>query len=211
MKLTLLFSLVLTALLIETNELKAQQEGMAYGWNLGGNFSRLNGQSEPVNSKTGMGYHVGFILSQRWNKSAFDGELYYNRANTRVDEFDVDLKMKQLGIELRYRFFPFKKANIQIGYLWSFDVNWNNTETLERFNYGLVAGLGYDFNERFGLDLNFFQSAKPITRIQWEEKYLDDQGNSRVRYVTDYFYLATISLNLRYYLGIDHPDDFPND
>ncbi len=182
MKKLLFLSSFLIVFSLEAQEIK-------YGFKAGANFSKINinGYSDLVKSEMKTGFYIGglveFKISDRF---ALEPQLLYSKQNSVLEIELVDLtfpgstpndpifvknvqndyKLDFINLPILAKFYLIDGFNIFAGLQFSYLISEKDKYGIKEFDYGLMSGLGYQFELGVFLSANYYLGINDLNDFE---------------------------------------------
>ncbi|WP_304132856.1 porin family protein, partial [Mesonia mobilis] len=177
---------IVIAILLFTVSLSAQE--VRFGVKGGVNFSKINinQSNDLLNSEMKTGFHIGGLVEFKLtNRFALEPQLFYSRQNSILEikladltfpgstpndpifveninnEYNLDL----INLPILAKFYITEGFNIFAGPQFSYLVSEKDKYDIKEFDYGLIGGLGYQFDSGLLLSANYYLGMNDINNF----------------------------------------------
>ncbi|MEO1053656.1 MAG: porin family protein [Bacteroidota bacterium] len=156
--------LFMLAVLCSFFAMQANGQGK-FGFKAGANLATIGGDARNADSKLGLhaGMTVRTPINDQW-ATQFD-VVYSVQGDQSSLSSDIRSNYNYLNVPFVFKFYPEAgfnvQAGVQAGILVAANTNLFGTKRdirndLSTFDFGIPVGLGYDFDQGFGLDFRYF-------------------------------------------------------
>lgn len=114
--------------------------------------------------KTKVDFYVGFQANIRFAKMyALQPEIFYSRqgAQLKHDTQTINFSVSYLGAAVVNKFY-IDQFNVQVGPTLEFEIDSRNFEPWNPVDLGITAGLGYDINNKIGVEARVKKGIVPV-------------------------------------------------
>jgi opacity protein-like surface antigen len=166
-----------------------------FGVKGGVNFATLTGDTDNLDLKSKVGFHVGgFVAIKLSNKITIQPEVLYSLQGSKANNIeqdidgtvynaDVDFNFSYVNIPVMLKYYAAEKFNIEVGPQLGFltsakvkaTVDGNSAEEdikdqFESLDFGLNFGAGYDFTENLSANVRYNLGLTNIAKDSGDDK-----------------------------------------